>query len=359
MYHDPSARPDDVSASPLVSVIIPAYNAATTLDLCLDAVAASDYRSFEILVVFDGPTQQAAQVAASRNVRVIENASRQGPAYTRNVGADAARGEIFFFVDADCILNPDAISIAVRTVQEGHHALFGSYGSETRANGFFTRFKNYQHHFTHQNGAAVQTSFWSGCGAITRHAFYAVDGFDVNLRALEDVELGYELSRRGHPIRLVKNMFAEHLKVYSLMRLIQSDLFARAIPWTRLVLSGRSELGKLNTGKRGKRSVSLTGLALGAVPFEPLAAVVLCLAVCAMNAPLLRFIAERRGLLFTAASAMTLIMHFVICGVGFILGHFAARHPSSRTPAPEYAYTEIRFESTVPASRQKQPAKQR
>lgn len=351
MHRYPSVQPDEVSESPLVSVIIPAFDAETTLDLCLDAVAASDYRNIEVLVVFDGRTEQATEVAAARDVRVIENDRRQGAAYTRNVGAAAARGEIFFFVDADCILNRDAISIAVRKLCAGHHAVFGSYRSETRAPGFFSRFKNYQHHFAHQNGAPVQTSFWSGCGAITRRAFDAVNGFDVSLQALEDVEFGYALSRRGYQIALVKNMRAEHLKVYSLARLIRSDLFARAIPWTRLVRSGRSELGKLNTGKRGKRSVSLTGLALGAIPFEPLAAVTLCLAVCAMNAPLLRFIVEKRGLAFAAASSLALIMHFVICGVGFILGHLSARLPRSRTPSPEYAYTELGLESAPSSQR--------
>jgi glycosyltransferase involved in cell wall biosynthesis len=341
MTSHPSAHPDDIPEGPLVSVIVPAYNAAPTIDLCLDAVAASDYGHFEVLVVFDGPAEQSAGIAKSREVRVIENKIRQGAAYTRNVGAAAARGEIFFFVDADCILARDAISIAVRALRDGDHAIFGSYRSETRAPGFFSRFKNYQHHFTHQKGAPLQTSFWSGCGAITRQAFEAVNGFDVELQALEDVELGYELSRWGYPIRLVKNMRAEHLKVYSLSRLIKSDLFARAIPWTRLVLSGRSELGKLNTGKRGKRSVSLTGLALGAIPIEPLAALALYLAVCALNVPLLRFIAERRGLGFAAASSFSLIMHFAICGVGFIVGHFLARYPAGRTPPPEYDYTEI------------------
>lgn len=248
--------------------------------------------------------------------------------------------------------------IAVSAIRAGNHVIFGSYRSETRAEGFFSRFKNYQHHFTHQNAAPRQTSFWSGCGAITRQAFDAVGGFDVKLQALEDVELGYELSRRGYPITLVKNMRAEHLKAYSFSRLIKSDLFARAIPWTRLVRPGRSELGKLNTGKRGKRSVFLTGLAWGSMPIEPLAALALCLAVCALNAPLLRFIGERRGLAFAAASSLTLIVHFVVCGVGFVVGHFAARHPRFRTPAPEYEYTEIRPESTVSPARQREPARQ-
>lgn len=344
MTHPPTAPPSGAPENPLVSVIIPVYNAEYTLDLCLEAVAASDYMNFEVLVVFDGPSEQAAEIAGSREVRVFENAGRQGAAYTRNVGADAARGSIFFFVDADCILDPDAISIAVREILAGEHAIFGSYRSETRAPGFFTRFKNYQHHFTHQQADPVQTSFWSGCGAITRQAFDEVRGFDVKLQALEDVEFGYELSRRGYTIKLVKNMRAEHLKRYSLLRLIKSDLFARAIPWTRLVLSGRSELGKLNTGKRGKRSVSLTGLTLTATPIEPLAGAVFFLAVCALNAPLLRFIGERRGLAFAAASSLTLFMHFMICGAGFVIGNVASRYPRERTPAPEYAYTEITSE---------------
>lgn len=352
MNHLSARGRDEHSENPLVSVIIPAHNAASTLDLCLEAVAASDYRDYEVIVVCDGCVDRSAEIAEAQGARVIECESRHGAAYGRNVGAVAARGKIFFFVDADCILNSDALSIAVRTIGSGDEVIFGSYIEETRAPGFFSRFKNYQHHFTHQNADAVQISFWSGCGAITRKAFEDLNGFDVNIRGIEDIEFGYALTRRGYKVKLVKNMRVEHLKRYSLPSLIKSDLFDRAVPWTRLVASGRSQLGKLNTARKGVLSVLLTGLTLGVAPFAPWASVVCFAVLCTVSAAFLQFVMKRRGIMFAAASSLALFLHFIICGVGFVLGYLASRYPSERTPAPQYPWTESTTEAAEAEDRQ-------
>lgn len=332
---------------PLVSILIPAYNAADTLPLCLEAVGRCEYPRTEAIVVCDACTDDSARVAQSYGVRTIVNESRQGAAYARNVGAVAARGEIFFFVDADCILAPDAISLAVEALTAGEQVVFGSYIADTRAPGFFSQFKNLQHHFTHQHGGEVQSSFWSGCGAITRTAFEDLEGFDVSLQACEDIEFGFALTQRGYTVRLLKSMQAEHLKRYDLIKLLKSDLLGRAIPWTRLVAAGRSELGKLNTRPGGKRSVAFTGLswlALCAAPFYPalsLAATGLCWGgVFWLNRELLGFIQRRRGPVFAAASALTLLAHFSVAGLGFVMGHLSPRYPAERTPAPQYAWAE-------------------
>ena len=310
------------------------------MDLCLESIAASDYSHREVIVVCDACTDCSAEVAAAGGALVIQNEKRHGAAYARNVGAVAARGEMFFFVDADCILNPDAISIAVSRLRSGDEAIFGSYIPETRAPGFFSRFKNYQHHFTHQLGEEIQTSFWSGCGAITRRAFEDLKGFDVRLPSVEDIEFGYALNRHGYQVKLVKNMQAEHLKRYTLKRLIKSDLFSRAIPWTRLAASGRAEFGKLNTGKKGVGSVVLAGLTLASVPFAPWVAGACFLVLCAVNGPFLRFVMKRGGVAFAAASSLTLLLHYTVCGFGFVLGQLAPRYPAERTPAPQYAWSE-------------------
>ena len=335
------------SRRPLVSLIIPAYNAAATLRACLESVRPLDYPNVETIVVCDACTDDSAQVALGYGVRAINNQTREGAAYARNVGASVAAGSIFFFVDADCILAPDAVSLAVAAIASGEHVVFGSYTAGTRAPGFYSQFKNLQHHFTHQQGEDLQTSFWSGCGAITRLAFEDLQGFDVSLSFCEDVELGYALTRRGYRVRLLKTMQAEHLKRYSLRRLLRSDLMGRAIPWTRLVRAGRAELGKLNTRPGGKRSVAFTGsawIALAAAPFEPtLAAVALasCIGgVVYLNQAFLGFVRRQQGWAVAAASAGALLAHFSVAGLGFVLGHLAPRYPSERTPAPQYRWAE-------------------
>ncbi|MBI1355168.1 MAG: glycosyltransferase [Acidobacteria bacterium] len=340
-------RGESAGHTPRTSVIIPAHNAAATLPLCLESVRRLGDPTIETIVVCDGCADNSAAVALRYGARTIVQESREGPSYARNVGALVARGEIFFFLDADCVLQPDALELAVQALDAGEQVVFGSYTAETRAPGFFSQFKNLQHHFTHQNASRLQTSFWSGCGAITRQAFEDLGGFDVALTYCEDVELGYALTQRGYRVRLLESMQVEHLKRYTLSRLLRSDLFGRAIPWTRLARANRAELGKLNTRPGGKRSVACTGMAwmtLAGWLVEPeifAPAFALCSGgALTFNRKFLAFVLRLRGWAFAAGSALTLLAHFSVAGLGFVLGHLAPRYPAERTPAPRYRWAE-------------------
>ncbi len=332
---------------PLVSVIIPAYNAEATLKRCLESLAASSTTPLEIIVVCDNCSDGTSDVAQSfAGVRIIQNDQQRGAAYSRNVGVVAARGDIFFFVDADCVLQPDTFERGLSAFAEGEQVIFGSYMPETSTPGFWTHFKNYQHYYTHQRGLDYQTSFWSGCGAITREAFEDLEGFDVTLMACEDIEFGFALTKRGYRIRIVKDMQVEHLKPYTLRRLVRSDLIHRALPWTRLIQANRAELGKLNTGRNGRRSVLLTAGVLLCAPAAPfsgwaLTAALLSLAgLIGFNAGLLGFIRSRRGWWFAAGSAGGLLIHYTICGLGYVIGVATPNVARKRSPAPQYAVIE-------------------
>jgi cellulose synthase/poly-beta-1,6-N-acetylglucosamine synthase-like glycosyltransferase len=300
----------------------------------------------ETIVVCDGCTDDTEAVAAARGVRVLRNERRRGAAYSRNVGAQAASGGIFFFIDADCVVQPDTLALGLKALRDGAAAVFGSYTPETSAAGFLAQFKNYQHYYTHQQGQVVQTSFWSGCGAITREAFEAVSGFDVTLHACEDIEFGWALTQAAYPVHLLKTMQVEHLKVYTLAGLIRSDLRARAIPWTRLIRAGRSELGKLSTTPDRVGSTVWTGVfwtAVGAAAIWPATAFVALPALSAVawhNRSLLSFVRQRRGVRFMLKSLAALVMHYSICGVGFAAGHLPAPYPRDRAAAPSYRYVE-------------------
>ena len=89
------------ASAPLVSVIVPAYNAQDSLGATLESLLAQDYAPFEIVVVDDGSTDATRAVAATfPTIRCLEQPN-QGPAVARNTGMAAARGEFFAFVDAD------------------------------------------------------------------------------------------------------------------------------------------------------------------------------------------------------------------------------------------------------------------
>jgi GT2 family glycosyltransferase len=329
-----------------VSVIIPANNASSTLADCLEALTRLTSPPYEVLVVCDGCTDDTAEIARLHGVRVIEYPGRHGAAYARNVGAAAARGDIFLFIDADCVAHCAVVSLILEAVFGGEQVIFGSYTRKTRAAGFLTKFKNLQHHFTHQQGADYQTTFWSGCGAATRAAFEAVGGFDVNLLACEDIEFGSAASRLGYKVRLVRAMQVEHLKQYSLAGLLRSDLFQRAIPWTRLIYSGRTGMGALNTNVRGRMSVAATAVLLLALIASPFwtpaiaAAAVALLAVLAGNWELIALTARELGWLQGGASAGVLVLHYFVCGVGYVVGRALPKLPPPRSSNPEYAWVD-------------------
>ncbi len=89
----------------LISVIIPAFNAQSTLARCLMSVCAQTHENLEILVINDGSTDKTAAIAADfaamdRRIRVITQ-ENCGLAASRNVGIEAAAGSFLGFVDAD------------------------------------------------------------------------------------------------------------------------------------------------------------------------------------------------------------------------------------------------------------------
>ena len=88
--------------TPLVSIVIPVYNAAAFLAETLASVFAQDHRPIDVIVVDDGSTDRSLTIAKSwvPAVRTLHQANA-GPAAARNRGIEVARGEYLTFIDAD------------------------------------------------------------------------------------------------------------------------------------------------------------------------------------------------------------------------------------------------------------------
>lgn len=99
---------------PLVSVIMPAYNAQDFIREAICSVLEQDYPRLELIVVNDGSTDQTAQEARvfGERVRVLEK-ENGGAAAARNHGISAAQGELVAFLDADDIWLPGKLSAQV------------------------------------------------------------------------------------------------------------------------------------------------------------------------------------------------------------------------------------------------------
>lgn len=113
----PSASPRENSfrslfmTQPLISCIIPAYNAAAFLAEAIDSIVAQTYPSIEILVVDDGSTDATAAVMEGYGERIISlHQANAGPAAALNAGIRAARGELIAFLDADDVWVADKLA---------------------------------------------------------------------------------------------------------------------------------------------------------------------------------------------------------------------------------------------------------
>lgn len=107
---------------PIVSIIVPVYNAEETLRRCIESVLNQGFTDFELLLVDDGSTDSSAGICreyenGDRRVRVIHK-ENTGVSDTRNLGLSEARGTFVQFLDSDDWITPDATSLMVRAARD-------------------------------------------------------------------------------------------------------------------------------------------------------------------------------------------------------------------------------------------------
>ncbi len=312
-----------------ISIIVPVYNNPRDLSECLSALKASPYPRAEILVVDDGSTDDTPTVATRMGVRVLRLAKNSGPATARNYGARHAQGDILFFVDADIVVAPDAVSRVAKLFEERSDvaAVFGSYDASPPAKGVVSQYRNLLHHFVHQNGNPEASTFWGGCGAIRRSVFETIGGFDEKRYprpAIEDIELGYRLRHAGYRILLDKALQGTHLKRWTLRSVIRTDILCRAVPWTRLILERKNAPDDLNLKKGQRLSIALVGLttiflplAVFRVELLGLSGIVLLWAIV-LNRKLYIFFFQRRGLVFASACIPLHLLYYLYSGLSYL-----------------------------------------
>lgn len=108
---------------PIVSIIVPAYNAAGTLSMCLDSILAQTFPDFELIVTDDGSTDGTPGIcdryaAKDRRVKIIHKAN-SGVAAARNSGLETAGGEFVTFVDSDDSVKPEYLANLQSHVTDG------------------------------------------------------------------------------------------------------------------------------------------------------------------------------------------------------------------------------------------------
>jgi len=244
-----------------ISVVVPACHAERHLRRCLEALRESHVAAYEIIVVDDASTDATGRIATEFGVKGLRTERRMGPAFARNLGARTATGDVLFFVDSDVCVHADTLQRIGRHFDEDMElaAIMGSYDTNPAAQDFLSQYRNLMHAYVHQTGAENSSTFWSGCGAIRREIFFEHSGFseEYGRPSIEDIELGYRLTRDRRKIVLDRSIQVTHLKQWTFWNLVKTDIMDRGIPWTELILRDRTMPNDLNLQISQRVSVAL------------------------------------------------------------------------------------------------------
>ncbi|MDG4766355.1 glycosyltransferase family 2 protein [Solwaraspora sp. WMMD406] len=216
-------------STPLVSVIVPSYNYADSLSVCLRSVAEQTYPAIEVLVVDDHSTDDSVAVAEAAGVRVIALSDNGGCGRARNIGVAHASGEILFFLDADVAMAPDAVAEAVALLEAEPRigAVCGIEDPEPLLHDtLVARYRGLQYHHWSISGEGDVTFLFPAMCAIRRTVYDEVGPFNPALRQTEEVDYGYRISRR-HQLRLTSRVRGRHDHDHQLVPLLRK-LFHRA-----------------------------------------------------------------------------------------------------------------------------------
>lgn len=199
---------------PLLSVIIPARDAAETLGDCLRALRSQSLGRdrYEVIVVDDGSSDHTPRIAEAWADCLIRQTGR-GPAAARNAGAVSAHGELLVFTDADCIPTPDFLERLSGAFQEAETvAAKGAYRTAQR--GLVSRFvqQEYQHKYDRMARRPRIDFIDTYAAAYRRRVFLENGGFDASYltASVEDQELSFRLARKGYGMVFVPSAIVFH-----------------------------------------------------------------------------------------------------------------------------------------------------
>ncbi len=117
--------PPPLPCYPRVSVVVCSYNAERTMDACLASLEVLNYPDYEVIVVNDGSRDRTLEIAESYPYCRIISQPNKGLSVARNVGAEAATGEIVAYTDSDCVADPDWLTYLVAKMETSGLAACG------------------------------------------------------------------------------------------------------------------------------------------------------------------------------------------------------------------------------------------
>ncbi len=218
--------------SDLVTLVIPGRNAERTVRSCLDDVVSilksDNSRLAEIIFVNDGSTDRTADIAATYPVRCLTGPGG-GPGAARNIGWRAATHPLVWFIDSDCVAQPDALALLLPHLNDPRvGGVGGSYGNMSPDS--LLACLIHEEIVQRHRAMPSEVNFLGGFNVLYRKKVLEdVGGFDERLfngpgsPGAEDAELSYRVHEAGHILRFEPRSIVRHYHPTRLLRYLRTQ----------------------------------------------------------------------------------------------------------------------------------------
>ena len=238
--------------APLISVIIPNHNGEKTIGRCLDAAFASQYSNFEVIVVDDCSADSSANIIKEFPCRLIRLTEHGGASKARNTGAQNSSGEALFFIDNDCLLQPDTLAKAAAAYEEEGPGVIigGTYTPLPYDQKFFSIFQSIYIHYSETKNTQNPDYLATHAMLIAKNMFHKSGGFNEQfMPILEDVEFSHRLKKMGATLRMVPEIQVQHIFNFTLVRSMRNGI-RKSKYWSIYSMKNRDLLSDSGTASR-------------------------------------------------------------------------------------------------------------
>lgn len=214
---------------------------AVTIGQCLEAAFSSDYKNFEVVVVDDHSDDNSVEIIKKYPCKLICLESRSGTSKARNAGAKNSSGEYIFFIDADCLLEQETLSIVNRTVSvNGSEVMIGgTYTKMPYDRTFYSIFQSVFVNYSETKNIVTPDYIAAHAMIVNAGTFGKSGGFPEDfMPIIEDIEFSHRLRRAGCRLIMNPDIQVRHIFNFTLLKSLRNAV-RKSMYWNMYSLKNK------------------------------------------------------------------------------------------------------------------------
>ena len=208
-----------------ISIIIPNYNGSRTIGKCLGSIFAFNDDDREVIVVDDCSEDGSLDIIRKYPCRLVQLEKHAGASAARNAGAVNSKGDLLFFIDADCLLQQNTLPVIRKHLASWPADLLigGTYTPVPYDPEFFSLFQSVFINYFETKNLSNPDYLTTHALAVHAKTFRKLGGFKEKfLPILEDVEFCHRIRRAGFRLTMDADLRVQHIFNFSLRRSLRN-----------------------------------------------------------------------------------------------------------------------------------------